>query len=90
MFSPGELVSIEVTVENQGVAIAGATVQSTITTANGNQILSSLTTDQFGKATITYRVVVGRDGEGKYTVEATANKDGYDPGSDSLTFQVKR
>jgi subtilisin family serine protease len=58
----GELVSIEVTVKNMNTPLAGATVQSLITTANGNQIGSLLTTDQDGKAIITYRATFGRDG----------------------------
>lgn len=90
VYQPGELVTIDVTVNQNNTAIAGATVQSLITTSNGNQIESILTTDQDGKATATYRTAPGRDGVGTYQVEVTASYLGYDPGSASITFKVKR
>ena len=90
MYTSGELVSIEVTVKNMNTPLAGATVQSLITTANGNQIGSLLTTDQDGKATITYRATFGRDGVGTYIVDVTASHDGYDPDRATAAFQVKK
>jgi serine protease len=90
VFNSGDLVSIEVTVGTMNIPLAGASVRSLITTANGNQIGSLLTTDGNGKATITYRATFGRDGVGTYTVDVTASLDGYDPGSATTTFKVKK
>ena len=56
VFQAGDAVSIEVTVDDGGTPLAEVSVHSLISTANGNQIYSLLTTDQGGKATIAYRV----------------------------------
>ena len=85
---PGDVVSIEVTVLDGNTALADATVDWLITTPNGNQIGSQLTTGEDGKATITYRVHVGRDGAGRYDVEVTASADGYVNASVETFFRV--
>ncbi len=88
VFQAGDAVSIEVTVQDDSTALAGATVDWTITTANGNQIGSQLTTGEDGKATITYRVAKGRDGVGRYDVEVTASAEGYIPATAETFFRV--
>lgn len=90
VFQPGDAVSIEVTVEDGDSPIANASVHSVITTANGNQISSQLTTDQDGKAIITYKVVFGRDGEGRYDVAVTASAEGYDDANAETFFRVTK
>jgi uncharacterized protein YbcV (DUF1398 family) len=88
VFHAGDEVSIEVTVEDGDSPLAGASVHSLITTANGNQIYSLLTTDQGGKATVEYQTAVGRDGIGRYTVEVTASAEGYIPADAETFFRV--
>jgi subtilisin family serine protease len=90
VFQAGDIVSIEVTVENGDSPIENASVQSIISTANGNQISSLLTTDQDGKATITYKVVLGRDGEGRYNVAVTTSAVGYVDANAETFFRVTK
>ncbi len=84
-----ETVTITVTVTDGTNPVEGATVDLTITTANGNQLTSTDTTDASGQAVFTYRIIANRDGYGTYTVEAIASKAGYTSGSGSTTFTVE-
>jgi serine protease len=68
--------------------VSRATINWTLTTANGRVYNGSGETDSNGSLTSTFTINAGRDGRGTYTLEATATKDGYETGSGSTTFQV--
>lgn len=83
-----ENVDITVTVTDGTSPVGGAGVSVTLTTANGNVLAGSGTTDDFGIARFRYKVNARRDGGGIYTVVAGASKAGYNSGSGSTTFEV--
>jgi serine protease len=68
--------------------VSGATINWTLTTANGRVYNGSGETDSNGSLTSTFTINAGRDGRGTYTLGATATKDGYETGSGSTNFQV--
>jgi serine protease len=70
------------------VPVSGATINWTLTTANGRVYNGSGETNSNGSLTSTFTINAGRDGRGTYTLEATATKDGYKSGFGSTTFQV--
>ena len=86
-----EKVKITVTVTDGTNPVEGAAVRVEITTANKRLGLAADgNTNIEGVANFTYKVNSGRDGEGTYTVEARASKDGFNSGSDSTTFEVTK
>jgi serine protease len=84
-----ETVTITVNVTDGTNPVSSAAVSVVITTANGRTFSGSGTTNTSGVATFTHRVNTNRDGVGTYKVDATATKDGYDPGSASTNFLVQ-
>ncbi len=87
----GQTVTITTTVKNAatGQPVSGATVSTTITTANGSKLSGSGTTNSSGVVTLTYKVNANRDGRGTYTITSTASKSGYLGGTGSTTFIVQ-
>lgn len=83
-----QTVYITVNVTDGTDAVGGAAVRVEITTAKGKTVTRDGTTDANGIATVKYKVNSRKDGTGTYTVNANANKDGYESGSDSTTFEV--
>ena len=84
-----QTVYITINVRNdQNAAVQGATVDVTVTTANGRRYSGSAATAANGAVTFSYRPS-NSDGKGTYQVDATANKSGYTSGSGSTTFVVK-
>jgi hypothetical protein len=70
--------------------VGGAAVHFDVTTANGSRLGGDATSRTDGKATFTYKVNSSRDGGGTYTAAATATASGYNSGTGSKTFQVKK
>ncbi len=89
VYGDRQWVTITVTVTDGSVAKAGATVTTTITTANGAKKTYSALTGADGIATFTYKTFVRKDGAGTYTVDAVAALTGYTDGSGSTTFIVQ-
>ena len=83
-----ETVGIIVTVTDGNGTVSGAAVHVVLTTASGRTLAGNATANGNGVATITHKVNSKRDGVGTYTVDATASKNGSDPGSGSTTFEV--
>lgn len=86
-----ETVTITITVKDQNSApVSGATVVTTITTANGTKITSTKTTGTTGVATVTHKVSSSKYGVGTYTISSTASKTGYTSGIGTKTFVVTK
>ena len=87
MHNSGDTVYITVTVTDP---VAGAAVHVALETANGKNLAGNNTTNGSGVAGFTYKVNPKKDGEGTYSVVATASKDGFESGSGSTTFEVTK
>jgi len=90
-YSLGETVYITVTVkenDENGAAVVGAAVRLEVATASNRRYTADGTTNDEG--IVTFSLKIKRpDGKGTYSVQATASKSGYDPGSGSTTFEVQ-
>jgi len=84
-----ETVVMTVKVTSSGSPISGAAVHLDLTTANGNKLAADGTSDSSGVAQFNYKVNRKRDGIGTYTASASATKSGFNPWTDSTTFQVQ-
>jgi serine protease len=89
-YSNNQRVTITVNVrDGNGVAVSGASVSGQVLNPNNVQVASlNGTTNTSGVATFSY-LVKRNVGTGTYTVNATATKSGYTPGSGTITFTVK-
>lgn len=88
-YTKGDTALITVKVEDGGAPVEGASVDVTITTPSERIYGGSGTTGANGKVVFSYRVNPNKDGSGTYTVDASASKNGYLPGSGSTTFVVQ-
>lgn len=78
------------TVKSNGVAVASASVQLLLTTANGKKYTASGTTSTTGTIAVRYTVAAATDGIGTYRVTSTASKTGYTTTSGSTSFTVTK
>ena len=84
-----EKVIITVHVSLAGSPVAGADAHVDVITANGTSLVGDRLTSSFGSAAFSYRVDARKHGYGSYTVDASAAMAGFDPGSNSTTFEVR-
>jgi serine protease len=84
-----EIVTLTANVTSDGNPVGEASVNMVITSPNGKTITGSGTTNADGQAVFTWRANVNSHGRGEYSVVASANKEGYEPGEGSTTFRVE-
>jgi len=84
-----DMALISVTVTDGTGPVEAAVVEVMITTPNGKHYTKDGTTGADGIAIFTHKVNSKRDGAGIHVVDAAASKAGYEPGSDSTTFEVE-
>jgi len=86
----GQKVTVTVTAKDQnGAAVAAASVSVQLTTANGTKTTYSGTTGTTGVYSFTYRINTRKTGTGTYTLLATVSKTGYTSATASTTFLVQ-
>ena len=79
------IITVTVTAGEEGVD--GAFVDLVITTPNRAHGYTGTTSGE-GEIVFSHRVNTGRDGTGRYSVDATATKAGYDDGHEETSFDV--
>jgi WD40 repeat protein len=84
-----EKAKILVSVTDGAVAIAGATVSTTVTSPKGSKSILTGTTGANGVAVMTF-AVNSKQGTGTYRIDATVSKSGYTSAADSCSFTVTR
>ena len=81
-------ITVIVTESNEsGQPVEGAIVQAEITTDSGRKYTKDGVTGSNGEVTFKFKTKKP-DGKGTYSITANASKSGYEPGSDSTTFDV--
>ena len=83
-----QTVTVTVSVNDDVGAVSGASVAVVFETPDGNIYEDSQLTDGAGVATFTRKINARRDGDGLYTVDATASKAGFIEGMQQITFFV--
>lgn len=86
-YTRGTTAHITVKVTSNSTPISGATVTMTVTNPKGSVSYGTAQTNSNGYVTFSY--YIGRHAAvGIYTVNASASASGYNPGSNSIQFQV--
>ncbi len=80
---------ITVHVTDGSASVAGASVNVSITTPNGQAYSGSGITNTNGDVSINFKFNTRKNGAGTYTVDATATATGYTSGSGSTTFAAQ-
>ena len=90
VYANRQTVTVEVAVtDSESAAVDGAAVAVVVTGVTGKTVSLSGTTGVDGIASMSFKINTGKLGTGTYTIDVTATKDGYDPGTASGSFEVQ-
>ena len=90
VYANRQTVTVEVAVtDSESAAVDGAAVAVVVTGVTGKTVSLSGTTGADGIASMSFKINAGKLGTGTYTIDVTATKDGYDPGTASGSFEVQ-
>jgi len=82
------LISVYVT-DSDGTAVEGAAVEVEVTGTLSSAKIYKGTTSLDGMVSFSYKINSRKTGNGQYTIDVTATKEGYDPGTASSIFTVQ-